>query len=75
MDVYFMNYMLKSIMWFRYSADVSFYHGATEGALVTLKWQNTAKQGFSFPSLKFCVLEFIDVFKLSESPSLQISRV
>ena len=30
----------------RYSAGFSFYHGATEGALVTLKWQNTAKQGF-----------------------------
>ena len=59
----------------RYSADFSFYHGATEGAPVTLKWQNTAKQGFSFPSLKFCVLEFTDVFKLSESLSLQISRV
>ena len=37
MDVFFMNYILKSIMLSRYSAGFSFYHGATEGALVTLK--------------------------------------
>ena len=58
----FMNYILKSIMLSRYSAGFSFYHGATEGALVTLKWQNTAKEGFSLPSLKFCVFEFTDLF-------------
>ena len=65
MDVFFMNYILMCIMRSRYSAGFSFYHGATEGALVTLKWQNTAKQGFSLPSLKFYILEFTDVFKLS----------
>ena len=37
MDVFFMNYILKSIMLSSYSAGFSFYHGATEGALVTLK--------------------------------------
>ena len=65
MDVFFMNYILMCIMRSRYSAGFSFCHGATEGALVTLKWQNTAKQGFSLPSLKFYILEFTDVFKLS----------
>lgn len=37
MDVFFMNYILRSIMLSRYSSGFSVYYGATEGALVILR--------------------------------------